>query len=350
MNLLRLTKYLLLINFKDFGFLFWTIAYPLVLVTIFMATTANLGSNELSDIDVGVDSQYEYTAVLEEIEFINVQEMTESNARTDLSDEAITGYISSDGSLLVEGSGFEQTVLESVLNQVHQTGTLGVSPENFNYETDFIQTTDMDTEPQVVMFYSTIAMISLYTMFTSMELISSMRPNLSTMGARFSASPFSKSLYILASSLASLVLGLFSSGIVIGFLMIFYQDNLFNNLPATLGIVLAANFAGLGLGYIIGLTPKVNINVKSIFPVVLIVGLAFLAGLMGPGLRGMINQQAPLINQLNPLAHITDSIYRVNLMGNFDGYWMTILYLVGITLVSALITLVALRRKQYDNI
>lgn len=350
MNLLRLTKYFMMINFKDFGFLFWTIAYPLALLTIFMATTSNLGGSELSDIDIGVDSQYAYTEVLEQIEFLNVEVMTESNGRSALTDEEITGFVGADGNLLVEESGFEPTVLESVLNQVHQTNLLGVSPENFNYEADFIQSTDMDAEPQVIMFYSTIAMISLYTVFTSMELISSMRPNLSTMGARFSASPFSKVTYILASSLASLILGLLSSAIVIGYLMVVYQDNLFNNLPATLGIILAANFAGLGLGYIIGLIPKVNINVKSIFPVVLIVGLSFLAGLMGPGLRTVINKEMPIINQLNPLAHITDSIYRVNLMDNFDGYWTTIIYLVSITVIAAVITLIALRRKQYDHI
>ena len=348
MNFLRLTYYLLIINFKDFGFLFWTIGYPLVLVTIFMATTSNIGGEDMSDIDVAVTEDNEYSTVLQEIDFINVHKMSDSTARDELSEENITGYITEDGSLIVQNSGFQQSVLESVMNQIHQTAALGISPENFNFEADFIQTEDMETEPQVVMYYSTIAMVSLYTIFTSMELISSMRPNLSTMGARFSASPFSKSKYILASSAAGLTLGLFSNGLLIGYLMIFNDSVLFNHLLPTLGIILAGNIAGLGLGFIIGLTPRVNINVKSIVLVVFIVGLAFLAGLMGPGLRTVINREMPFINEFNPLAHITDTIYRINLMDNFDSYWSTIAFLTGITVVSFFITLFALRRKQYD--
>ena len=207
----------------------------------------------------------------------------------------------------------------------------------------------METEPQVVMYYSTVAMISLYTVFTSMELISSMRPNLSTMGARFSASPFSKTKYILASSIAGLFLGLLSNGLVIGYLMIFNDSVLFNHLPATLGIIVAEILRPWPRLYN-RLTPRVNINVKSIVPVVFIVGLAFLAGLMGPGVRTVVNRELPFINQLNPLAHVTDTIYRVNLMDNFDSYWTTIAFLIGITVVSFFITLIALRRKQYDHI
>ncbi|WP_213810748.1 hypothetical protein [Jeotgalicoccus sp. WY2] len=71
---------------------------------------------------------------------------------------------------------------------------------------------------------------------------------------------------------------------------------------------------------------------------------------MGPGVRTVINREMPLINELNPLAHITDTIYRVNLMDNFESYWTTILFLLGITFVSFFITLIALRRKQYDHI
>lgn len=350
MNFLRLIYYLLVINFKDFGFIFWTIVYPLVLVTIFMATTSNLAGDDLEEIKVGAAEDSEYFEALKQVEFITVNEMTVSEARTSLSEENITGYINKDGTLIVEENGFEASILESVINQIQQTYTLGIPPENFNFDVDFIETNEMETEPQVVMYYSTVAMISLYTVFTSMELISSMRPNLSTMGARFSASPFSKTKYILASSIAGLFLGLLSNGLVIGYLMIFNDSVLFNHLPATLGIIVAGNIAGLGLGFIIGLTPRVNINVKSIVPVVFIVGLAFLAGLMGPGVRTVVNRELPFINQLNPLAHVTDTIYRVNLMDNFDSYWTTIAFLISITVVSFFITLIALRRKQYDHI
>ncbi|WP_213810745.1 hypothetical protein [Jeotgalicoccus sp. WY2] len=93
MNFLRLTYYLLVINFKDFGFIFWTIGYPLVLVTIFIATTSNLGGEDMTNIEVAVTEDNEYTQVLEQIDFITVNEMSDSTARAELDAENVTGYL-----------------------------------------------------------------------------------------------------------------------------------------------------------------------------------------------------------------------------------------------------------------
>src|SRR5699024_1356417 len=130
MNLLRLTKYLLMINFKDFGFLFWNVFYPIDLIAIFMATTSNSGHESLSDIEVAVDRDYEYGMTLHKSDCIKSKGSTEDAAKIALSNADIVGFVTSDGNLIVENNGFYSSILDSVINQIHQTTFLGISPES----------------------------------------------------------------------------------------------------------------------------------------------------------------------------------------------------------------------------
>src|SRR5699024_10984178 len=102
------------------------------------------------------------------MDFIKFEVMKDDASKNALGNEDIVGFENSDGNLIVENSGFDSSILESVNNQIHQTSLLGISPESFNYDANFIKSTDMDIAPQVVMYYSTLAMISFYTIFTSM--------------------------------------------------------------------------------------------------------------------------------------------------------------------------------------
>src|SRR5699024_2846706 len=104
----------------------------------------------------------------------------------------------------------------------------------------------------------------------SIEFITTMQPNLSTMGARFQASPYDKVKLLMASAVGSLGLGLLTNFIIISFLMIFYQGTLFSAFLPTVILLVFGNIAGIGIGFAVGLFPKINANFKTF------VGLIFL--------------------------------------------------------------------------
>lgn len=350
MNILRMTYQMMLINFKDFGYWFWTLLYPLLLSTLFILTTSNITGDSMEDIPVGIEEGHMLVDVLGEIDFLEVVETSEAEAIPLMEDGELSGYISAADELIVSESGLDQTILESVLNEIYQVYESGIPFENFSFESNFISETEADREPQVVMFYSLLGMMVFYTMFSSIEMIATMQPNLSNMGARFEASPYNKLKLLTASSAGALLLGLMTNTAVIIFLSIFYDGVLFNAFLPTLVLLIAGNLAGIGIGLVAGIAPVLNANFKTVVGIVVLMVLTFAAGMIGPGIRELLNDNFPLFNRLNPVALFTDTLFRINLMDNFDDYFTTVGMLISIAAVTFIITLFALRRKQYDRL
>ena len=350
MNIFRMTYYLVNISFKDFGFWFWTLCYPLLLTGLFIMTTANMTSGALEDIDVGIQKDQEVSDVIEEIDFINMTVMTESEAVTKMKEDEIAGYIHGQNELLVTESGFNQTVLEMVLNQIEKISNAGIPYENYDFEAQFIEENSQEAQPEAVLFYSLIAMIAFYGMFSGIEFMTSMQPNLDPMGARFAASPYKKAKFLLASVLGALLLNLLTNIIILTVIINLYKINLFTELWSTLFLLFIANLTGIGLGLLIGLIPKINAGMKTAISVIFIIGLSALSGLMGPFIKVIIENNFPWVNALNPLARLTDTMYKINFLGNYNDYWMTIGILTAYAVVFFGITLLSLRRKQYDSI
>lgn len=350
MRTLRIAYYMLLISFKDFGYWFWTLCYPILMATLFMVTTSNISDTELQDIEVGIEPDNPYTEALENIEFIKITETTESEAVSMMEDEEITGFVTPELNLVVTESGFNQTVLESVLNQMVQMAESGIPFDHFDFTESFVAQSKLDSNPSVLMFYALIGMTAFYSMFSSIDLISSVQPNLSNHGARFHVTPFSKLKFLFANSLGALFLGLFSNIVVIIFLMLFNDMPLFQDLPRTFLLILIANISAIGMGFAIGLIPKLSINFKTITAVIIVIFLAFLSGMAGNMLKNLIDEYAPVVNMINPVSQVTDTMLRVNVLGNTNDYWITLLYLGGLGVFFFLVSLLALRRKQYDSI
>lgn len=350
MGILKMTYQMVLINFKDFGYWFWTLLYPLLLSILFILTTSNITGDGMEDIPVGITEEHQLADILEEVEILEVTETTESQALTLMEGDELSGFITEDNELLVTNSGLDQTILESVLNEITQMYESGIPAENFTFDNNFIVETDADREPQVIMFYSLIAMMVFYTMFSSIEFVTTMQPNLSTMGARFQASPYSKTKMLMASAVGALGLGLLTNSLIIAFLMIFYQGTLFSAFLPTVLLLIFGNIAGIGIGFAVGLFPKINANFKTFVGIIVLLALTFSAGMIGPAVRVLVNEHLPLLNSLNPVARLTDTLFRINLMDNFDDYMLTLGILIGIAVVMFVFTLVALRRKQYDSL
>lgn len=350
MNIIRLTYYMMLINFKDFGYWFWTLCYPALMATLFILTTSNIDEGEIDDIPVGIAEDHPYIEVLDGIDFLTVHEMPEDEALTMMNEEELTGFITDDFRLLVTESGFEQTIVESVLNQFTQMAAADIPIEYYDFTQTFSSVDDLNSDPMVVLFYSLIAMTGFYSMFSSIELVSNMQANLSNHGARFTATPINKLKFLISNMFGSLLLGLFSNIVIIGFIMIFHDEALFDNIFLTALLLIAANLSAISIGFVIGLFPKLTTNFKTVVAVVTVIILAFISGLIGPAIKNAIDEQVPIINVINPVAQVSDTMFRMNLLGNYDGFLSTILYLLGIGAVFFIITLLALRRKRYDSI
>lgn len=352
MVILRMIKYLIIINFKDFGYWFWTLCYPLLLCGLFTMTTDSMSSAQIEDIEVGIEPGHSVAEVLDTMDFIILSELDETEAVEKMKAGELDGYVhgSTEIELLVTETGIKQTIIQSVLDQIRSVDASGIPYQNFNYNQEYIIPDSQNAQPETIMFYALISMITIYGMFSAIEFISSMQPNLSLMGARFSASPYSKWKFLFSSIASSLLLNIFSNTIVLIAIAIFYQSALFTEFWPTLLLLFMANLTGVGLGLLIGLIPRINANIKTTIAVIFMIALSFLAGLMGPDTKAAIGENIPWLNTFSPLARLTDTMYRINFLDNYSDYWATIGLLLTYTLLLFGVTLLVLRRKQYDRI
>ncbi|WP_246153208.1 ABC transporter permease [Salinicoccus hispanicus] len=343
-------KYLIIINFKDFGYWFWTLCYPLLLCGLFTMSTPNMSSTEIEDIDVGIEPGHPVAEVFESMDFIALAELSESEAVERMKDGDMAGYIHGENELLVTETGVNQTIIESILDEIKHVSASGIPYQNFDYDREYIIPNSQDAQPETILFYALISMISIYGMFSAIEFISTMQPNLSLMGARFSASPFSKWKFLFSSVASSLLLNIFSNTVVLIAIAILYQMAIFTELWPTLLLIFTANLTGIGIGLFIGLIPGINANIKTVIAVILMIALSSLAGLIGPIIKAVISENMPWLNTVNPLARLTDTMYRINFLGNYNDYWTTIGILALYALLFFGVTFFVLRRKQYDSI
>ena len=77
---------------------------------------------------------------------------------------------------------------------------------------------------------------------------------------------------------------------------------------------------------------------------------AVLAGLMGGPMRYQVDQAAPLVNKVNPVALITDAFYNLYYHPGDGGLWLDVGILLAISLVLVGASTLVLRRQRYDSV
>ena len=177
---------------RDFGFSFWTLLYPLILVSFFNIAFSGMMDMKLENINVGIIDGNPIEQILEDIEFINIYKIDEGEEIEKLDSEEIHGFIDENLNLLVKKSGINQTVIKEILDQIKQMEKLNKPIENYDFEVDYIVDKNQKSNSITVIFYSLIAMVSTYGVYAGISTISLIQANLSYVGERISITPLKK--------------------------------------------------------------------------------------------------------------------------------------------------------------
>ena len=242
--------------FRDFGFSFWSLIYPLIMAIFFYTALSGVLNSELENINVGVNSENPIVYILEEIDFLNIHEITEDEIVKKLDDEEIDGFIDRDLNIKVKESGINQTIIKEVVEQIKQMEKLNRPIENYDFEADYILDRNQKANSLVIIFYSLIAMVSTYGIFAGIETVSLIQANLSNIGERLNITPLRKSKFLLAGVIVALFLNLFANGILIIFIKYALKINLFNEIKYSAILLIMGNLFGVALGVFIGASNK----------------------------------------------------------------------------------------------
>lgn len=336
--------------FRDFGFSFWSLLYPLIMAVFFYTAFSGMLDIELKDINVGITSENPITYILEEIEFLNVHKVSKDEVVKKLDDEEIDGFIDSDLDIKVKESGINQTIIKEVVEQIKQMKKLNRPIENYDFSVDYIADRNQKANSLVIIFYSLIAMVSTYGVFAGIETVSLIQANLSNIGERLNITPLKKSKFLLVGVVVALALNLSANGILLIFIKYVLRLNLFTEIKYSAILIIMGNLFGVALGVFIGSSNKKSSSVKTIMAVAMTLVLSFLSGMMGTGIKVMIDESAPILSRINPISIITNNLYRINILGSTKSVGEGVLVLSIYCIILIFTSYIFLRRQSYDSL
>lgn len=337
-------------NLRDFGFSFWTILYPLVLATFFYIAFNGLINIQLESIDVGIGEGNPAVHILETMDFINIHKISEGEIIEKVNNGEIHGFVDKDLNLIVKQSGINQTIIREIVEQIKQMERLNQPIEKYDFNAEYLVNKNQRADSIIVAFYSLMAMFSTYGINAGIATVSLIQANLSYIGARLSISPLKKQSFLLAGFIVALFLNLVANGLLLLFIKYILKIDLFKNLRHSILLIFIGNLFGISLGMFIGVSNRQSMNTKILIATATTLFLSFLSGMMGPWMKGIIDEHIPLLGKINPISIISNNLYRINLLESTKTFNEGVVLLLIYSLVLILLSYVFLRRKNYDSI
>ncbi len=347
---LRLLKQNTILMLRSKEGLFWTVFYPILLSWLYFAAFSSAFNFSQNKINIGIEKNNPYYTEISFIPIFTVVDIEENNTDAALRNKQIDGFIQNDFSLRIMNDGINQTIIKSVLDQIKQTHKLGVFINPFDYGKSYIKSINEKNNSPLILFYSLLAMVSIYGMFGAMSIPFLMQANISKIGARISTTPLNRFASYMSGLIFYTLFNLAANILYIFFVTYILKISFITNLGTTLIILLFANIFGVAYGMFIGSLPIANENIKTLFCVFSSLFLSFLSGMMSPAVKLMLDKVVPAVNKINPIGILTDNLYNVNVLQEYNLITSFMIVFITITVLLLIAIFVNSRKVQYDSL
>lgn len=370
-------KYSLKNVFRQKEFLFWILAFPIILGTFFYVAFNSMYEKEsmFNKIPVAIVENTENTAFKEVIKELSSGEdamfdskFTDSQTALDmLKTNDIIGIINVDSelSLTVSNDGIKQTIIKSFLDQYQIresiiTDTVNNNPQNLQSVIDAmsqeincneslsLSNGNMDTYIQY--FYNLIAMAAFFGSISGLYIAINNQGNLSAIAARRCISPTNKLTSITASLLASFVAQVICVSIGITYILFILKVDMGDKIPMVYLSGAVGSLTGVTMGFFIGSFGRLNQNMKMAISMSVTMLSCFLSGLMLGNMKSVIEMYVPIVNRINPAALISDLFYCLNIYNDYRRYTEKFVTLLILSVVFTIGGFLLTRRKKYASL
>lgn len=355
--------------------IFWTLMFPIILVTFFqMAFSGIIKGEMMTTIPIAIVENKENTHfkdVIEELKdeddkkLFEVNYLTKKEANKKLSDKKIDAYVVIDDeiTIVVEENGINQTItkytVDTYLRKVQTATNLSANPSavrksimqeldrNENYLKSINKEDNLDYT--LIMFYTLIGMVCMYGGTFGILSINETEANLSTKGARVSVAPTHKLNLLFSSLLVSIVIQYTEILILMAYMILILGVTMVN-LPLILLLTFIGSVLGITVGSFIGVLSKKSEDTKIGILIAISMLCSFLAGMMSPDIKYIIDKNVGFISRINPVGIITDALYSLYYYDTLNRFYFNILNLLILTTILITIMYFFVRRKKYDSI
>lgn len=365
--------------FRNKSTIIWTLIFPIALTTFMYMAFGNLfDTDELMTIipvavvekeeNKGLDALLEALSEEGEDQIFSVQKLNEEEALKALYNGDVNGiiYKGEEISLTVGENSYMSTIIKTIIEQYTQSEAI---------VKDIISSTASEEEKSAAIkalldnktyftegktsngyqnlyynyFYAIFAMSSMFASFISVERVSKMQANTSSLGIRRTIIPKGKAM-MLCSEFLAMVTTQFAVMIIAFIYMNIIGIRFNDKYLAMLLILLLGPCVGLAIGAIIGSFAKIGDGAKMGTCVLISMGLSVMADLVASGIKDTIEHTIPILNRLNPAALISDAFYSLNVYDSYNRYFTDIAILTVIMIVLLTISVQILRRNTYASL
>lgn len=373
---LHIFRYRLKILLYDKGTMFWTLAFPVLLATLFHLAFGQLGAQErFQAIDVAVVDSGNDAAFLSVVEslstgderLLNLHLATRDAALELLAAGEVKGIIETgeEMSLTVSQSGIQQSILKTFLNNYTQTvsavsriatkrpelltmlSSLAAEDAVFLVEQPISRAAPNNL---VIPFFSLLAMTCLMGGFLGMNEVNAVQANLSTQAMRMSVTPVHKLRTFLAGLSAALVVQFMKLMLFLAFLVFVLSIDFGGRLALVLVAVFLCTLLGISFGAFVTSLVKGGEGLKTGILIAVSLAGAHLAGMSSPEVKYLIEHAVPPLALLNPASLITDAFYTLYYFDTLSRFTVNALGIIAFTALFAGATYFVMRRQRYVSL
>lgn len=351
MNFLRELKYTAISMISTVQGMFWTVAYPILLSSLFFVIFSAISTRGLSTaINTGITKTNPHRVIFNFIPIVHVIPMEQDAADAALREGSIQVFIADDLSIRIYKNGTAQTIVKNIVEQIKQTDALGIPITPSVYRKRFIDSKDEQNNSMMILFYSLLAMVSIYSMFGAISIPERMQANISKLAVRMSAAPIKRFRLYLSGVLFFVCFNLASNLLYIGYVMLVLKLNLITDFAVTVPLLIYANLFGTAFGLCIGSIPKLTENTKVMIGVFSSLFLSFLSGMMSVSVKTALDASVPILSKINPIALFTDTLYNINILHEYDSASLFFIVYSGFIALFLSIAFFNAREVQYDSL
>ena len=301
-------------------------------------------------IKIGVAETNPHQGIFNLIPIVNVIPIEQEDADAALREGRIQAFIADDLSIRIYKDGIVQTIVKNIAEQIKQTDALGIPITPSAYGKQYIDSKDEQNNSMMILFYSLLAMVSVYSMFGALSIPERIQANISKLAVRMSAAPIKRFKIYLSGVLFFVCFNLASNLLYIGYVMLVLKIHLITDFAVTIPLLIYANLFGTAFGLCIGSIPKLAENTKVTLCIFSSLFLSFLSGMMSVSVKNALDASLPLLSKINPIALFTDTLYNINILHEYDLAPLFFMVYSGFIALFLIIAFFNAREVQYDSL
>lgn len=359
-------KYELKIFLGSYRNMFWLMAFPILLLSVFSVAFSSLRFEEInidkSEIAYHEDAFFPLYLIemtknpdLLAISYVdntkiensifNGKLMNEKEALKELEEDKIDAYVNKDLELVVNKNGINQMIMDEVLTMYKQIEKLDLPINAYEFNRNYVAEVENKHSPIDVIFYSLFSMISLYGAYLGSSIGNRLIVRGNKVSLRNATSSTPMSWQILVS-----VLSCFLWSVLMLILMLIHSElilkqNFFatdiNNIPLLMSGIIFGISWGLFLGTFIA---RETTQIAAVIGTLLF--MSGISGLFSSDLRIQIQRVMPIIGNLNPISILSSELIKINMLSNYTTLLKSITILIVYSIILISVSTIYIRRKR----